>query len=105
MIWLQGQDNGTVIYTCKATAVTKGASIDYSFVSSSDPDIAALFSINRQNCEIKLEKKPDREFREIYDVSLITVSNQEFREFFDILVHETCQTPAYLNLSNCMNTP
>ncbi|VDI69697.1 Hypothetical predicted protein, partial [Mytilus galloprovincialis] len=67
----EGQDNGTVIYTCKATAVTKGASIDYSFVSSSDPDIAALFSINRQNCEIKLEKKPDREFREIYDLIIV----------------------------------
>ncbi|XP_071132012.1 cadherin-87A-like [Mytilus edulis] len=67
----EGQDSGKVIYTCKATAVTKGASIDYSFVSSSDPDIAALFSINRQNCEIKLEKKPDREFREIYDLIIV----------------------------------
>ncbi|CAC5393761.1 unnamed protein product [Mytilus coruscus] len=67
----EGQDNGTVIYTCKATAVTNGASIDYSFVSSSDPAIASLFSINRQTCEIKLEKVPDREFREIYDLIIV----------------------------------
>lgn len=68
---MEGTPNGTVIYICLAGAWTPGATIDYSFVSSSDVAMESLFSIDTKTCEIKLELIPDREFRPSYDLIIV----------------------------------